>query len=671
MVASTKLFDIFELTTLITNNLSQHDLAACCLVNHSWFNTFTPYLWHTITIQLHDPLPAKFTTPEGRAGLARNGHHVRVLHTHSLESLGLFLENVSGGGSGVGGAVGGAGVFCKNLVVLDTEYGLGASRFRLRSGAMLSKERHGKGLVEAAITTDKQRQAVAETNTFQDAEEERARAEQDYEPEDLERARSAELDPSRSAELDPSLATYRPLVDFVDTRTMTAELRTKYAELRTKYAERNIRERARLIAGVRREAEARQILVRVLDHNPRLEFLILPPHCLQSEAVVKVAVEGLPLLKELYSSSTMSVLDYPGKFLLTDHRRWPRYSKCVPSFGTLKYQQLAKAQEEERQKEEEQGLMVLVGEGIRGYLLETKSTVARKYLEGYPRLKELELNVVKSINHAELEKLMTVSNVDLTCLEIQSAHAAGIMQMLCEVPGGLLKSIVLTYRRIYFFPDEPREKVGQSVFLKHASTLEHLFARGCAIESKDIGDFLCASPRLKTIEMLREDMGTCEDVDHGLELQDAIKAPWMCDGLEVFECKICDVPRPDLSYDFFYYERSWAPYPAIPPCPEGPAVEPISPQRIIQQQSHALQRKFLKQFGKLHHLRILAFGSDNPPYERKESFALILKGIRTMIVAEDVQHQCLELTLESGLDELSSLKELEEKHRPDIQLFSS
>ncbi|KAK3845813.1 MAG: hypothetical protein J3R72DRAFT_501519 [Linnemannia gamsii] len=596
MIASTKLFDIFELTTLITNNLSQHDLAACCLVNHSWFNTFTPYLWHTITIQLHDPLPAKFTTPEGRAGLARNGHHVRVLHTHSLESLGLFLENVSGGGSGVGGAVGGAGVFCKSLVVLDTEYGLGASSFRLRSGAMLSKERHGKGLFEAAITTDKQRQAVAESKTFQDAEEERARAEQDYEPEDLERARSAELD--------PSLATYRPLVGFVDMRTMTAELRTKYAE-------RKIRERARLIARVRREAEARQILIRVLDQNPRLEFLILPPHCLQSEAVVKVAVEGLPLLRELYSSSTMSVLDYPEKFLLTDHRRWP-------------------------------------------------STVARKYLEGYPRLKELELNVVKSINHAELEKLKTVSNVDLTCLEIQSGHAAGIMQMLCEVPGGLLKSIVLTYLRIYFLPDEPREKVGQSVFLKHASTLEHLFARGCAIESKDIGDLLCASPRLKTIEMLREDMGTCEDVDHGLELQDAIKAPWMCDGLEVFECKISDVPRPDLSYDFFYFERSWAPYPAIPPCPEGPAVELISPQRIIQQQSHALQRKFLKQLGKLHRLRILAFGSDNPAYERTDSFALILKGIRTMIVAEDVQHQCLELTLESGLDELSSLKELEE-----------
>ncbi|KAG0278764.1 hypothetical protein BGZ95_003208 [Linnemannia exigua] len=649
MSASSKLFDILELTTPIADNLSQHDLAACCLVNHSWFNTFTPYLWHTITIQVHDPLPAKFTTPEGRTGLARNGRHIRVLHTHNLESLGLFLGDVGGGGGGIGGDVGCGETLCKNLVVLDTEYGPGAGRnmtisdCKLRSGAMMSKERSSKGLVGGCISVDMQRQTVGEPRTLQEYNIAQGEGRLDYEPEDLEQARAAELD--------LSTATNIPTVGFLNARAM--------------HVEKRIRDRACQIAKARREAKARQMLVRILEQNPRLEFLIVPPHCLESDVVVKVAAEGLPLLRELYSSSTMWRWGYPAKFLLADHRRWPMYSKCVPSFGTLKEQQLAKTQEEEERELERQGLMTLVGKGIRGTVLETENVVPRNFLEGYPRLKDLELNMVKSINHDELEKLRTVNSEDLACLEFRSGYAAGIMQTLREVPSGLLKSIVLTDFRCspaFLFANGPLEKVGQSVFLKHASTLEHLFARGCAIESKDIGDLLCASPRLKTIELLREDLGGIGNVDPELELQDAVRAPWMCDGLEVFECKISGVPRPDLSHDFFYYERSFAPYPVIPLCPEGPAVEPISPQGIIQRQSHALQRKFLKQLGQLRHLRILAFGSNNPAYESRESFALVLKGIRTMIVAEDVQHQCLELTLESGLDELSGLNELEELH---------
>ncbi|KAG0289082.1 hypothetical protein BGZ97_006577, partial [Linnemannia gamsii] len=133
-----KVFDILELTTLIADGLTQHDLALCCCVNKSFFATFTPHLWHSITI-LHNDLIPKFQTPEARAGLLRNGHHIRVLRSQSVELLEPFLES---------------GITCTNLVSLDTQIKFYAPLWRSRStegtqswdprsSAMRSKVRRG------------------------------------------------------------------------------------------------------------------------------------------------------------------------------------------------------------------------------------------------------------------------------------------------------------------------------------------------------------------------------------------------------------------------------------------------------------------------------------------------------------------------------------------------
>ncbi|KAF9131088.1 hypothetical protein BGW39_002247 [Mortierella sp. 14UC] len=652
MSLSIKLFDILELTTLVADHLFQKDLAACCLVNHSWLNTFSPHLWHTIAIRKFDAI-SKFTTPEGCTGLVRNSHHIRILRTYNLESLGPFLE---------------FGASFRNLVVLDAEYGPGAGRnmtltnCRLRSGDMLSKERGGRRTRKEESNegrgADEQRQSAAApkavSECFEASQEERERTARSCEPEDLEQARAL-LGVSLPTAVSPFYT-----VNELDPRQQV-ESRAKAMELA---AEARILKHACEVATKRRENKARQLLVSVLEQYPSLEFLIVPEHCLESEVVAKVAVEGLPLLREMYTSSTMWRWGVPAKFWLTDHRQWPRLSICVPSFGSQQQQQQAKtlAQEKEgNETKQEQELVELV-DGLRGTLLKTECTLPKTFLEGYPRLRDLEQNMVKSINHAALERIRNASE-DFVCLEISNAYATEIIQTLREVPRELLTSITLTnfYCSLAFlYGNEPIDKIGQSVFLRHASTLEHLFARAYAIESKDIGDLLCASPRLKTLELIQEDMPIHTFVESELDLQDAVRAPWVCDKLEDFECRISGVPRPDLTYDFFYYDRSFAPYPPIPPCPKGLAVEPTTPQQFAQQQSYALQRKFLKQLDQLTHLRVLTLGSNCPAYESRDKFALVLRGIRTMIVAENVQHQCLELTLESGLDELAGLKELEE-----------
>lgn len=76
MIAQDKVFDILKLATLIADELAQHDLALYCLVNFHWYNTFTPHLWHSITIQGHDPV-FKFLSPSSRVK-GKKARHARL-----------------------------------------------------------------------------------------------------------------------------------------------------------------------------------------------------------------------------------------------------------------------------------------------------------------------------------------------------------------------------------------------------------------------------------------------------------------------------------------------------------------------------------------------------------------------------------------------------------------
>lgn len=134
MTTQDKVFDILELATLIADELTQHDLALCCLVNFHCYNTFTPHLWHSITFRNHDPV-TKFLSPSGCAGLIRNGHHIRVLRSSDLEILDPFVKS---------------GSTCTNLVCLDTDRKAGShmgtprgTSIGVRSAASIATGRRG------------------------------------------------------------------------------------------------------------------------------------------------------------------------------------------------------------------------------------------------------------------------------------------------------------------------------------------------------------------------------------------------------------------------------------------------------------------------------------------------------------------------------------------------
>ncbi|KAF9142665.1 hypothetical protein BG015_000709 [Linnemannia schmuckeri] len=121
--------------------------------------------------------------------------------------------------------------------------------------------------------------------------------------------------------------------------------------------------------------------------------------------------------------------------------------------------------------------------------------------------------------------------------------------------------------------------------------------------------------------------------------------------LEVFDCKFTCVPRPDIVVTEIGVDLSgWALAPS----------SQVPPHPIAIQESRDLQRKVLKQLGRLTRLRTFSLQTVGYNNEWTIYSQLEISGIQTMIVEGAVQTDCLDLTLERGPDELAGLKELEQ-----------
>ncbi|KAF9133163.1 hypothetical protein BGX30_012405 [Mortierella sp. GBA39] len=204
----------------------------------------------------------------------------------------------------------------------------------------------------------------------------------------------------------------------------------------------------------------------------------------------------------------------------------------------------------------------------------------------------------------------------------------------------------------------------KDAFLRHAPTLEYLSTADCDFSKDILQAILCSSPTLRILKAIEEDLGYRPYKDVELDALQIIDSSWACNQVEVFECKILNVPRPDIVNtplgDLFLVLHN--PPPGLAPVPATAQDQvPLSGTMLVAQQvSHAVQRRVLRQLGQLTHLRKLGLGKhcrdwDTPVYSRLE-----IRGIRTMVVDEYFDRNCLELSLESGLDELAGLKQLEE-----------
>ncbi|KAK5815450.1 hypothetical protein F5H01DRAFT_345796 [Linnemannia elongata] len=557
-----KVFDIFELPQLIADNLSQHDLALSCLVNKSFFNTFTPHLWHSITIHRHDSYP-KFQTLEGRAGLLRNGHHIRVLRAYDPIALEPFIES---------------GITCTNLVSLDVAHSLDQRTGEMaipRTLAMRSRGRRWSNGVG--------QKQVARLATVLDS--------------DTSSTGTGLFDASASAtagSLSPSKRLPSP------------------AEL---------------------QSDGETYLVSFLERNPQLEFLVVPSHCLDCPSIVNVAGESLLLLKEFYPQADLYQRG-PATYFLLQNPSMRTLTQTGSVLGTLE-----------------------------GCLKCADSELSYPLLNNYPRLREMQMEISERLNHEALEEV-SLADSGFTHLDMSHGWPSLVTRILMRAPP--LKNIVMTRDGGSHIAYASDDNVVKDAFLRHAPTLEHLSTACCDFSRSILQAILCSSPTLRTLNTMEDDAVFRPYKEVELDALRIINSSWACNQLEVFECKILNIPRPDVVItpldDLFLVHPIPLPHPSPGPVPAAAQAQVPSSGTILvaQQESHAVQRRVLKQLGQLTYLRRLQLGKYGRDWDHPEYSQLEIRGIRTMIVDAYFDRNCLELSLESGLDELAGLKQLEE-----------
>ncbi|KAF8933876.1 hypothetical protein BGZ58_006064 [Dissophora ornata] len=182
------------------------------------------------------------------------------------------------------------------------------------------------------------------------------------------------------------------------------------------------------------------------------------------------------------------------------------------------------------------------------------------------------------------------------------------------------------------------DSLSAEALLKHASTLEILTMESApGFSSKYIQQLLCTAPKLKEFYLLGPER-LRDNVDGTLDVRDVVESEWVCTELEVFGCQIGNIPRPDIT-------RTIDGHPASNYVVKGTLEESID-----------LQRRVCSQLGRLTRLTELTLGT---------SFKSYWGGVPEYHRLYD----CLSLALESGLDLLCDLKELQIFELNDMEVY--
>ncbi|KAG0222293.1 hypothetical protein BGW42_006738 [Actinomortierella wolfii] len=170
---------------------------------------------------------------------------------------------------------------------------------------------------------------------------------------------------------------------------------------------------------------------------------------------------------------------------------------------------------------------------------------------------------------------------------------------------------VYEFRDSYAFGEESVEALKE-----HYSTLEVFRVQVPAFSSKEIQELLCSAPRLQEFNILPESRSwSLDEFMPSLNAHDIVQSSWVCLSLKIFGCPITGVPRP------------------------------ISKKGGIE-----LQRQIYSQLARLKYLQELRLGIS---YDASDGWSS-----RRYDKNYDRQYDCLAMSLKSGLDLLSGLKEL-------------
>ncbi|KAG0340009.1 hypothetical protein BG000_000864 [Podila horticola] len=189
--------------------------------------------------------------------------------------------------------------------------------------------------------------------------------------------------------------------------------------------------------------------------------------------------------------------------------------------------------------------------------------------------------------------------------------------------------------------------------MRHAHSLEQLLIPDCGgFHSLDLQRFLTYAPNLWNFEGTTSNEYNRMPVDVRLSALDLIGSRWACQRLQRLVLVIDQIPRPQIHcrYDGRPFTDEFLPAHLRPGHPYVTVTE-----------SRALQREVYRQLGSLHTLQELVLGH---VLDREPKFILDMEdyqdfdGLTHRYVARGYQYECLELTLESGLDLLAGLTSL-------------
>lgn len=172
----------------------------------------------------------------------------------------------------------------------------------------------------------------------------------------------------------------------------------------------------------------------------------------------------------------------------------------------------------------------------------------------------------------------------------------------------------------------------------HCQKLETLNLSDCPrVNSSAIQTILTVAPNLRYLDI--NSIGNFAPPQ--LQASDVVGSSWDCSSLESFSANIVGVPRPDVTLQHNGQPTSGALH-------SGTMAD-----------SHAIQRRILAQIGMLTGLQELHLGINEFSEDETDRFGYDSVTNMTLFVDDQFQLTCLELSLASGLDQLSGLKRLE------------
>ncbi|KFH73462.1 hypothetical protein MVEG_00678 [Podila verticillata NRRL 6337] len=189
--------------------------------------------------------------------------------------------------------------------------------------------------------------------------------------------------------------------------------------------------------------------------------------------------------------------------------------------------------------------------------------------------------------------------------------------------------------------------------MRHAHCLEQLLVPDCGgFHSQDLQRFLTYAPNLWNVEGTTSNEYNRMPNDVRISALDLAGSKWACQRLQRLVLVIDHIPRPLIRcrYDGRPFTEEFMPAHLRPGQPY-----------ITLAESHSLQKDVCSQLGSLHQLEELILGHVMEP---EPKFILDMEdyhdfdGLTHRYVARGYQYECLELTLESGLDLLSELRSL-------------